>query len=127
MHAAVGRSVVHDRTAETDGYRQIASLYFPRIAVLEPAVGIFDLPAVFDPLFEHTVFVADAVTVTGIIEGCEAVEKTRGEPAESSVSESRVGLFVFDHIVIDAHVFEHFFYLLFDPRVDEVVAERASH
>jgi hypothetical protein len=53
-------------------------------------VGHLDLMAVYDPLREHPVFVADAVAESGQAESRHRIEEAGGKPAEAAVAERRL-------------------------------------
>ena len=118
---------VFDFTAEFDGYCKVASLYFPRITVAEPVVRIFNLLAVFDVLLEHTVFIADSVSVARILQRCKAVEETGSKTSKTTVAQTCIRLFILDDIEIDAHTLQDFDNQIFYLCINEVVAQCTSH
>ena len=81
-----------DFAAEADGIAALAALELPGIAVRQPGLGQFDLPAVVDALAEHAVHIADAVAVGGDVERREAFHEAGRQPAEAAVAQRRVGL-----------------------------------
>ena len=63
---------------------------------------MFDLPAVFEVLAEHPVVVAQAVTVGGVVEGCQRIEEAGREAAETAVAETGIGLLFDDGVEVEA-------------------------
>ena len=57
-----------DESIESDLILYIQSLDFPWISLIEPEIGLFDLVAFLDELFEYSVGVPDAVSKGRIIE-----------------------------------------------------------
>jgi hypothetical protein len=64
----------------------------PRRAVVQPGIGVLDLPAALDALREHAELVADAVAVRGQPERGHRIEEARGQAAEAAIAQRRVGL-----------------------------------
>ncbi len=91
-----------DAAAETDGHPPVVALDLPREAVLEPGVGLFHLPALFEALAEHPVVVAQTVAVGRVIEGGERIEEAGREAAEAAVAEPGVRLLLDDGVEIEA-------------------------
>ena len=72
--------------------RGIRPTDLPGIAVLEPVVGLFDLPAIADFLVEDSEFVADSVAEGRYLNCCQGLKVTGGKTAESAVAEPRLNL-----------------------------------
>ena len=51
----------HTATSEVDHIANISPFDFPRIAIREPVIRIFDLPPIYDSLLEHAVVVPNAI------------------------------------------------------------------
>ena len=79
-----------DPAAEADGVIDLGALEFPGIAVRQPVLGHFLLPAAADDLPEQAVVVADAVAVGGDGQRRHAVHEAGGETAEAAVAERGV-------------------------------------
>ena len=124
---AIWSFTVFDFATEFNGYGKVTSLDFPRVAVFEPVVRIFNLIAVFDFLLEHTVLVADSVAVSRVIQSCKRIQETSRQSTETTITQSGVRLFVFDKIDVDVHVIEDFFDFFFNSKIDEIVAQSSSH
>src|SRR5579871_6177505 len=71
---------------------------FPGIAITQPIVGMFDLPAVLDALREHAIFITDAVTVTRKVERRHGVEEAGGQPPQAAISKCGIRLY-FTYII----------------------------
>ena len=50
-----------DSAAELDGLRELEAFHFPREPFAQPRIRFFHLVAVFEPLAEHAVLVANAI------------------------------------------------------------------
>ncbi len=81
-----------DVTAEFYAEVFIRTRHHPNFARIQPFVGKLDLHVVDYFLFEKPVLVAERKAHCGIVERGERIHKARGEPAESSVAQSRVVL-----------------------------------
>ena len=84
---------VHNLTIEANLVRG-GALHLPRIAHLEPVVGVLHLLASLgvNGLLEETILVAETVAPRGKVEGGDGVEEARGEAAETTVTEAHVAL-----------------------------------
>ena len=90
---------------------------FPRIAIAPPVIGILHLIPVFYPLLKHSVLVADAVAVSGIVERCKRIQETRGESTETAVPKPGIRFFIF-YILIGKRKFrQQLFHHRAEPRV----------
>src|SRR5262245_7656448 len=78
-----------------------ATWQLPGIAIAQPGVGDFNLPTIPDRLLEDAVLVADAVAGGRNLERRQRVHETRGQPAESAVSQPRLELRLEDDIQIE--------------------------
>ncbi len=78
--------------AELDGDGVLRVRELPRVAELQPRVGLLDLPAVLEGLPEDAVLVADAVAHARDRHRRERVDEARREPAETAVAEARLDL-----------------------------------
>ena len=115
-----------DRAAEADLEGPLAALELPGIAVLEPGLRQFDLPAVMDLLAEHAVDVADAVAVRRHLDGRHALHEAGGEPAETAIAERRVGLEFGDQVDVDAERGQRLAHALHQAEIGEGVAHQAA-
>ena len=99
----------------------------PGIAVAQPLVGLFDLPAVDDLLLEDAELVADAVTQRRHLERRQRIDETRREPAETAVAQARL-VFVGQQLLeIEPELRHRRARGVVDAEVDEVVAEMRPH
>ena len=95
----------------------------PGIAELQPFVGFFDLPTVYDLLAKDAELVAQTVADHGHSERGERVEKACGQPAQAAVAEARLRLFVGDWLEIEPEGAECLFGLGGQAEVQEIVFE----
>jgi len=79
---------------------------FPDVERREPVIGSFDLLAVDDALLEHAVVVTDAIAKTGDAQRRHRIEKTRGEPPQTTIAERGIGFGIEDLVQIDLHFIE---------------------
>jgi len=93
-----------DMAAEVDVVDHLRPLEFPRVAVAEPFVRIFLLPAMRYDLAEQAEIVADAVADRRNRERRHALHKAGGEPPEAAIAEGRVRLAFAQVRQIDAEV-----------------------
>ena len=101
--------------------------YFKRISFFQPVIRNLYLISIFDFLFEHTVTVTDSTSVCRIIQCCKRIKETCCKTSKTAVSKSRIRLLVFNHIQINIHLFQCFFYIFICCHIDEVVAKCTSH
>ena len=92
-----------------------------RISFFQPVIRYFYLISIFNFLLEHTVTVTDSTAVCRIIQCRKRIQETCCKTTESSISESRIRLFIFDHVEINIHLFQCFFYIFICCHIDEVV------
>src|ERR1700722_19124233 len=81
-----------DPTAEPDRIIVFGSYEFPWIAVDEPVLRRFLLPAATDDLTEEPVVIADAVAMRGDGQCRHTVHETGGEAPEAAIAERRIRL-----------------------------------
>ena len=101
--------------------------YFKRISFFQPVIRNLYLISIFDFLFEHTVTVTDSTSVCRIIQCCKRIKETCCKTSKTAVSKSRIRLLVFNHVQINIHLFQCFFYIFICCHIDEVVAKCTSH
>ena len=87
--------------AEPDREAQLRPCQFPGIAVAQPEVGDFLLPAVVYLLVEDAELVADAVADGGYLQGCQRIEITGRQTPEPAVSQA--GLLLLLEDLVEAH------------------------
>ena len=126
LEAAVLGGDRFDRAAEADLEGALAALELPRIAVVEPGLGQFDLPAVGDLLAEHAVDVADAVAVRRHVDGRHALHEAGGEPPEAAIAERGVRLERGDHVDVDAERRQRLAHVVQQAEIGEGVAHQAA-
>ena len=129
MPDVVGALVValdhFDPTAEADGVVVFGADEFPRIAVDEPVLGGFLLPAAADDLPEQAVVVADAIAMRGDGERRHAVHEAGGETPEAAVAERGVGLDPAQIGEVDAEFIERFGHRRCDAEIGHRVEQQA--
>ena len=86
--------VMFDPAAELDRIGHLPARELPRVAQLEPVVGLLDLIAVVDRLGEHAVVVADAIAEAGQAHRGHRVEEAGRQTAQAAVAQPRIGLFL---------------------------------
>ena len=118
---------VADVSAKLYGNSKVRTFDFPRVAVGKPVIRIFNLVAVFYALFKHTIFVADSIAVSRIIQSCKRIEEAGSKTTKTTVSKTCIRLFVFDHIKVNVHFIKNFFYRVFDSCIYKVIAKSTSH
>ena len=114
-----------DPTAEADRVIVFGTDEFPRIAVDEPVLRRFLLPAAANDLAKETIVVADAVAVRGDRQRRHAVHETRGEAAEAAIAERSVRLDLAQVRQIDAELVERFRHRLRDAEIGQGVEQQA--
>ena len=124
---AAGDVETFDMAAEVDELRILRTLHLPRIAVLEPAVGLFDLGAVDDLLAEDAVVVPETVAHAGEIERRHRIEIACRKASEAAVAQTRIRLVVPQVVPVDAVFLERVAAELVGLEVDDVVSEKPSH
>ena len=115
-----------DRAAEADLEGAFAPLELPGIAVIEPGLRQFDLPAVMDLLAEHAVDVADAIAMRRDVDGRHAFHEAGGEPAEAAIAERRVRLQRGDEVEVDAERRQRLAHVVHQAEIGEGVAHQAA-
>ena len=95
--------------------------------MVQPVVGLLDLPAVVDLLVEDAEFVADAVADRRPLEGGQRVEVARGESAEAAVTQTRFLLARQHRVEILAHRRQRFPCRPLHAEVQQVVAQLRTH
>ena len=101
--------------------------YFKRISFFQPVIRNLYLISIFDFLFEHSVTVTDSTSVCRIVQCCKRIKETCCKTSKTAVSKSRIRLLVFNHVQINIHLFQCFFYIFICCHIDEVVAKCTSH
>src|SRR6185436_5847941 len=81
------------------------------------------LPAVDYFLVKDAELVADAVGERRYLERRERIDEARGEPAETAVAETGLGLLREQYLEVEAEILNRVPHLVVDAEVDEVVAE----
>ena len=101
--------------------------YFKRISFFQPVIRNLYLISIFDFLFEHTITITDSTSVCRIVQCCKRIKETGCKTSKTAVSKSRIRLLVFNHVQINIHLFQCFFYIFICCHIDEVVAKCTSH
>ncbi|CPZ67689.1 Uncharacterised protein [Mycobacteroides abscessus] len=113
--------------APSDNEIEVGFGYFPRVSVVEPVVGLLDLPSVADLLVEDPVLIADAVTDRRAIQGGQRVQVARCQASEPTVAQPRLllaGEYLVDVLTQRGQGVAS---LLFDLQVQQVVAQLGTH
>ena len=130
VHRAVERAAVLlkalNAATKLDGHGLVLTTDLPGIAVGEPLVGGLDLAAVDDLLLKQAVAVAHAVTVASNALGCHGIQEARGQTAQATVAQCRIGLLVLDDGQVEAHVVERLGDHVAHAKVEQVVVEQAA-
>ena len=92
----------------------------------EPLVGGLDLAAVDNLLLKQAVAVAHAVAIAGNALGCHRIQEARGQTAQATVTQCRIGLLVLDGGQVKAHVVERLGDHVAHAKVEQVVVEQAA-
>ena len=115
-----------DPAAEADRVIVFGTHELPRIAVDEPVLGRFLLPAAADDLAEEAIVVADAVAVRGDGQRRHAVHETGGEATEAAIAERGVRLDSAQLRKLDAKLIERFAHWLSDAEIGQGVEQQAA-
>ena len=130
VHRAVERASVLlkalDVATKFNGHGLVLTTDLPGIAMSEPLVGGLDLAAVDDLLLKQAVTVAHAVAVTGNALGCHGIQEARGQTAQATVAQCRIGLLVLDDGQVKAHVVERLGDHVAHAKVKQVVVEQTA-
>ncbi len=79
--------VLLDLTPEPN-FHHVSGLWkLPRVAIQQPFVGLFYLPAVAKLLLEDSELVSDSITDGGNVQRCQGVEKAGCQPAKAPVAQ----------------------------------------
>ena len=124
---ATGNAFLAYMPAEMNELRMLGTFHFPGIAVLEPAVRLFDLTAVDDLLTENPVIVPEPVSHARKFKRGHGIEITRGKPPEAAVAEPGVGFIIAQIVPVDAVFAERVAAELVGLEVDHVVGEKPAH
>ena len=100
---------------------------FKWISFFQPVVRNLHLISIFDFLFEHSITVTDSTSVCRIVQCCKRIKETCCKTSKTTISKSRIRLLVFNHVQINIHLFQCFFYFFICCHIDEVVAKCTSH
>ena len=115
----VALGVAADLDVETD----LWPADLPRVAVMQPVVRDFDLPAIDDGLVENTMFIADAVADRRDFERRQRVHEAGRQPAEATVAQPRL-LFLGQYLVeIEPEAGHCRARVVLDAEIDQVVGE----
>ena len=122
---------VQHLTAETDGILFVRTGKLPCQILVEPQIGFFNLLAIHDFLFEHTVLVTDAVAHGRNAQGCQRVEEAGGQTAQTAVTQTWIFFLFADIGKFFAQLLEGFFKFgvnaFVNQRVDKRTAEQEFH
>jgi hypothetical protein len=105
----------------------VETLDLPRIAKVEPEVGLLDLRAVANALKEHAVLIAQTVAPRRVVLRRQRVDEARGEAAETAVAEAGVLLLGHAELESDAELAHRLADALLEAEVDDGVLQRAAH
>ena len=116
-----------DISAKTYFFCVLFTANLKRISFFQPVVRNLYLISIFDFLFEHSVTITDSTSICRVIQCSERIKKTCCKTSKTSITKSRIRLLVFNHVQINIHLFQCFFYIFICCHIDEVVAKRTSH
>ncbi len=120
----IGRRL--DVAAEPDRIVDLGALEFPRIAVAQPILGNFLLPAVADDLPEQAVIIPNAVAVRCDRKRRHAVHEAGGEASEAAIAERGVGFDAPQRIEIDAELAQRLGHRLDDAEIGHRIDQQAA-
>jgi hypothetical protein len=125
---AVAAAVVDvlDMAAEMDVVDHLRPLEFPGVAVGQPLVGIFLLPALVHDLAEQAEIVADAVADRGDRQRRHALHEARRKPPEAAIAEGCIRLAFAQVRQIDAEIAERGLEHRQQPHIVQCVGEQAA-
>ena len=130
LGGAVVLAVLH-MAAKAHAVGHLGPLEFPGVAVGQPVVGHLHLLPAHDGLAEHAVFITDAVAKAGHTQRGHGVEETRGQPAQTTVAQGRVGFDIGDggqvHAEVGQRLAHGFAHLQRQQRVGESAANKEFH
>ena len=116
-----------ERAGEPHLHRFIGPRDFPRIGPRQPMVRLLALPAVAHCLLEDAVFVAQPAAHARNAERGHRIEKTRRQPAQSSIAQAGIRL-LFDNIErVNSVELAQPAHDRVEPQVDDIVGQRATH
>ena len=113
--------------AQLDLHGPLRAHQFPGIAVTKPFVGLLNLPAIGDHLIEDAELIADAISQGGQLKRRHRIEKTRCQPAQTAIAQTRLFLFGQQFIEIQAEFGHRLLHFVEDPEVDQVIAKMRPH
>ena len=116
-----------DISAKTYFFCVLFTANLKRISFFQPVVRNFYLISIFDFLFEHSVTITDSTSICRVIQCSERIKETCCKTSKTSITKSRIRLLVFNHVQINIHLFQCFFYFFICCHIDEVVAKCTSH
>ena len=132
VHPAVFVSAVfllfgNDFSAKAHPVGDIRSVNFPGTAFFQPVVWDFNLVALFNRLFENAEFIADAVSVSGVLLSRQRVHITSCQASQTAVSESHVGFQFLNSLQVVIHLLEHVITVFIQVEIDQRIAQQASN
>ena len=116
-----------DISTKTYFFRVLFTANFKWISFFQPVVRNLHLISIFDFLFEHSITVTDSTSICRIVQCCKRIKETCCKTSKTTISKSRIRLLVFNHVQINIHLFQCFFYIFICCHIDEVVAKCTSH
>ena len=108
-------------------FRVLFTANFKRISFFQPVIRNLYLISIFDFLFEHSITVTDSTSICRIVQCCKRIKETCCKTSKTTISKSRIRLLVFNHVQINIHLFQCFFYIFICCHIDEVVTKCTSH
>ncbi len=116
-----------DLTAKADLHGVVLLGHQPHVAQLQPVVGQLHLPAVHDLLLKDAELVTDGEAGGGVAQPGERVHVAGGQPAQTAVAQTRVGVHLIQVGNLDAQVLHGLGKGLLQPQVVQVVAQAGAH
>src|SRR5262249_1434321 len=106
LMAALRRSFLLDPAAELDVVDHLWAFKFPWIAERQPVLRMLLLPAVFYHLLKKPMIITNPIAAARYAEACHAFHKAGGQPPETAIAESGIGLGAAHPVWIDTQVAE---------------------
>ena len=83
---------------------------FEWITIFQPVIRYFYLIAVFDFLFEQTIVITDTTAICTVSQSCQGIQETCCQSSQTTVTQCRIRLLIFDHVQIKSQLVQCFLY-----------------
>ena len=115
-----------ERAIELDFHGVVGTRDLPRVRPAQPIVRLFLLPAVPDRLFEHAVFIAQAISHGRQLHRGHRIEKARRQTPESAVPQSGIRFLLKQAQPVDIFARDDLLHHGTEEKVDDIVGQRPS-